>query len=80
VVRRTQTRTYGGTRSRVKAFISEAMLDELNDDAVLACAFSAEAAYIVSGDPHLLDLQSVRSVAITSVNVLVEQFSGDLPL
>jgi predicted nucleic acid-binding protein len=56
------------------------MLDELNDDAVLACAFSAEAAYIVSGDPHLLDLQSVRSVAITSVNVFVEQFSGDLPL
>lgn len=42
-----------------------------DDDAVLACALAAHAQAIVSGDDHLLSLQSFRGVAVyTAVDFL----------
>lgn len=36
------------------------------DNRVLECAVEAEAQYIVSGDPHLLDLDSFRGISISN--------------
>ena len=36
------------------------------DDAVLACALTARALYIVSGDQHLLDLKRYQAIHIVS--------------
>ena len=35
-----------------------------DDDHVLACALAASAAYIISGDRHLLDLKNYRGIPI----------------
>jgi uncharacterized protein len=35
-----------------------------DDDQVLACALSGGAAYIVSGDPHLLDTRAYKNIPI----------------
>jgi uncharacterized protein len=108
---------------QAKAFVSEAMLDELNavivrpkfasrlnllqkdhnqivaeylqyaevidvaaapplvsidrdDDLVLACAFSAAAHYIVSGDPHLLTLGTVQGVHIITVATFLQEIDA----
>lgn len=37
-----------------------------DDDEVLACALAGEADYIVSGDPHLLDLREYQGIRILS--------------
>jgi len=37
-----------------------------DDDFVLACAVDGKADYIVSGDPHLLDLKSFKKIPILS--------------
>jgi putative PIN family toxin of toxin-antitoxin system len=37
-----------------------------NDDMVLACALAGKADYIVSGDPHLLDLGEYEGIRIVS--------------
>lgn len=44
-----------------------------DDDFVLACAIDGEADYIVSGDPHLLDLKKYKGVLILSPREFVEQ-------
>jgi putative PIN family toxin of toxin-antitoxin system len=41
--------------------------DDPDDDKFLACALAAKAEYIVSGDQHLLDLGSYRSIPIVTV-------------
>ncbi len=43
-----------------------------DDDYVLACALEGEAEYIVSGDPHLLDLKSYKSVPIVTPHEFVK--------
>lgn len=43
------------------------VLDDPDDDHVLACALAAEADYIVSGDRHLLALQRYRDIPIVRV-------------
>jgi uncharacterized protein len=35
-----------------------------DDDMVLACALAGDADYIVSGDPHLIDLGEYRNISI----------------
>lgn len=40
------------------------ILDDPDDDAVLACAVAAEASYIVSGDVHLVRLKRYGSIHI----------------
>lgn len=43
------------------------------DEMVLACAVDAQANLIVSGDRHLLDLQSFRGIPIATVREFIEQ-------
>lgn len=45
-----------------------------DDDKVLACAFTANADLIVSGDSHLLDLREFEGIRIVTVNQLLEQY------
>jgi putative PIN family toxin of toxin-antitoxin system len=40
--------------------------DDPSDDAVLACAIAARAAYLITGDLHLLRLASYRGVQIVT--------------
>ena len=44
-----------------------------DDDHVLACAVSAEARLIVSGDSHLLDLKAYQSIPIHSASVALSE-------
>ena len=46
-----------------------------DDDKVLACATSAKAEVIASGDPHLLDLNEYEGIKIMTVNQLLEQYT-----
>lgn len=59
------------------AAISPVILDDPDDDQVLACALAAKAELIVSGDRHLLDLkehQGIRVVtAAEAVAILAEK-------
>lgn len=43
-----------------------------DDDFVLACAIEGKADYIVSGDPHLLDLKSYKKIPILSPREFAE--------
>lgn len=40
--------------------------DDPDDDRILECAITAAAAWIVSGDRHLLELRSYREIPITN--------------
>lgn len=51
----------------------EGVSRDQDDDFVLACAVDGEADYIVSGDPHLLDLKKYKGVLILSPREFVEQ-------
>lgn len=52
--------------------IPPTVLDDPDDDHVLACALAAEADYIVSGDRHLLALQRFKDIPIVRVIEAVE--------
>jgi putative PIN family toxin of toxin-antitoxin system len=43
-----------------------------DDDYVLACALDGDVEYIVSGDPHLLDLKSYKGIQILTPRDFVE--------
>jgi uncharacterized protein len=45
-----------------------------DDDKVLACAKTANAEVIASGDNHLLDLKEFEGIKIMTVNQLLEQY------
>jgi len=49
------------------AVIAPTILDDPDDDQVLACALAAKAEIIVSGDRHLLDLKEYQGVRIVTV-------------
>jgi putative PIN family toxin of toxin-antitoxin system len=58
------------------ASIRRTVLDDADDDAVLACALAARADLIVSGDAHLLNLkryQGMRIVAAAEALAIVER-------
>lgn len=44
------------------------ILDDASDDEVLACAMTASADAIVSGDKHLLSLRNYKGIPILSAN------------
>jgi putative PIN family toxin of toxin-antitoxin system len=50
----------------VPAIIPPVLIDDPDDDAVLACAVSAKADLVVSGDPHLLKLEHHEDVPIVT--------------
>lgn len=43
-----------------------------DDNKILECAVTANADYIVSGDPHLLELKSFRGIPIVTPRKLIE--------
>jgi predicted nucleic acid-binding protein len=47
--------------------------DDPDDDYVIACAIDGEADYIISGDRHLLELESLNKILIVSPREFVEQ-------
>lgn len=47
--------------------------EDPDDDKILACAKSAEADYLISGDPHLKDLQEYQGVKILPPADFVEK-------
>jgi uncharacterized protein len=59
----------------VPAIIPPTIVDDPDDDAVLACAVAAEADCMVSGDPHLLKLGHFRSIPIVTPAQAVETLS-----
>ena len=50
----------------VPSIIPPAIIDDPDDDAVLACAVAADADLVVSGDPHLLNLEHYEGVPIVT--------------
>lgn len=51
--------------------IEPVILDDPDDDHVLACAIAASATTIVSGDNHLLNLKNHQSIQILTANDLL---------
>ncbi|MBK5100271.1 MAG: putative toxin-antitoxin system toxin component, PIN family [Desulfobacteraceae bacterium] len=45
--------------------------DDPSDNKCLACAYEGEADYIVSGDHHLLDLETYQGIAIIKANTFL---------
>jgi len=54
---------------------ANAISPDRDDDFVLACALEENAACVVSGDPHLLDLKVYRDIPILTPKEFVEQYS-----
>lgn len=52
--------------------IAATVLDDPDDDHVLACAVAARAELIVSGDRHLLDLHVFQSIAIATPAIALQ--------
>lgn len=50
-------------------------LSDPDDDAVLACALAAQAAAIVSGDGHLLQLGAYAAIPILPAEILIDQMA-----
>ncbi|MBI3168158.1 MAG: putative toxin-antitoxin system toxin component, PIN family [Chloroflexi bacterium] len=55
--------------------ISPVIKADPDDDKVLACAKTANAEIITSGDRHLLELREYEGIRIVTVNQLLEQYS-----
>jgi uncharacterized protein len=58
------------------ANIEPVILADPDDDAVLACAVTAQAEIIVSGDSHLLGLSQYRDMPILTAAELAMKVSG----
>lgn len=58
------------------AIIAPTILDDPDDDQVLACALAANAELIVSGDRHLLDLKDYQGVRIVRAVEAVKAIIG----
>ncbi len=59
----------------VPSKVPPTVVDDPDDDAVLACAVAAKADYVVSGDPHLLKLEQFRDIPIVTPAQAVEQLA-----
>lgn len=63
----------GGRAILVKVARTDRLVSEdPDDDIVVATAVKREAAYLVSGDNHLLKLGRFKGVEITTVNEMLE--------
>lgn len=52
--------------------------EDIDDDIFIACAASAIADYIVSGDPHLLKLKKYDAVSIVDARTFLDKFKIQL--
>lgn len=59
----------------VGATVPPAIIDDPDDDAVLACAVGAKADLVVSGDPHLLKLEHYQGISIVTPADAVERLA-----
>lgn len=50
--------------------------DDPDDDMFLACALAGKADYLVSGDTHLLELKTYRSLPILSLRTFIERLAN----
>jgi putative PIN family toxin of toxin-antitoxin system len=57
--------------------IPAVILDDPDDDAVLACALAAQAEVIVSGDSHLLSLKNYQGIDILTAPKLLTRIPGE---
>lgn len=57
------------------AEIPAVVTDDPDDDKFLACALTAKAAAIISGDPHLLGLVSYRGIPIMTPTRFLDSFA-----
>jgi len=72
VTRRVLVQGYAMLAAVIKpAAIPPAVLDDPDDDAVLACAVAAQAQAVASGDSHLLNLKTYQDIPILTVNELL---------
>jgi putative PIN family toxin of toxin-antitoxin system len=58
------------------AAIEPVITADPDDDAVLACAITARANLIVSGDPHLLQLRDYQGIRILTAAQLLAELAG----
>ena len=54
-----------------------AVIGDPDDNAILECAVAAASTYIVSGDRHLLQLGTFRSVPVLKVSAFLEVFQQE---
>jgi putative PIN family toxin of toxin-antitoxin system len=59
------------------AAITPVILEDPDDDAVLACAIAAQVEIIVSGDSHLLNLKAYQDIPILSVVELLARVPNE---
>jgi uncharacterized protein len=52
--------------------ITPVILDDPDDDHVLACALTAQVDFIVSGDHHLLDLKTYQNIRIVTASAALQ--------
>jgi hypothetical protein len=60
-----------------EAKVAGSVPDDPKDEMVLACAVDGEADVIVSGDHHLLDLESYRDIPIMTPRQFLDQLRQD---
>lgn len=53
-----------------------AVVDDPDDNRILECALTANAAFVVSGDRHLLRLRKYKSISIVSPREFLEACLG----
>lgn len=56
--------------------IEPVILADPDDDAILACALSADAQIITSGDSHLLALKTYRGISILTAHAFLDQLKN----
>lgn len=67
---------YAALAKTVRLIKIEAVITaDPDDDKVLACAKTANAKIIASGDIHLLDLKEYEGIKILTVNQLLDQYT-----
>ena len=59
-----------------RAAVKGSVPQDPRDEMFLACAIDANADCIVSGDRHLLDLQTLRGIPILTVNEFAEELEN----
>jgi putative PIN family toxin of toxin-antitoxin system len=57
------------------ASIGRVVVQDIDDDAIIACALGADAELIVSGDAHLLNLKRYQAIDIVSATAALALFA-----
>ena len=60
-----------------EAEVTGSIPDDPRDEMILACALDGEADVIVSGDHHLIDLESFRDIPIMTARQFLDQLRRD---